>query len=228
MANVTLIYCAGGNKRFAEIAIEAGFLYGARLPDTIYFSLYFADQNYKKPDREKYMASLEKHHPYLASVIDWEEEDQLPEVLDWAEEASQFVSEVMIIPKIHNSIWKLPRFVNNKPIRLGYSVPTKYGGTSVMINEFYDWPVHLLGGSPQNQVKIWRYLPDVISTDGNMAMKMATRFGAFFDPTYKGGKHTNWPTISDIDGQRWQGRNAPAEAFRRSCANITKLWREIK
>ena len=33
--DIKLIYCAGGNKQFAETAIEAGFLYGAQLPDTV-------------------------------------------------------------------------------------------------------------------------------------------------------------------------------------------------
>jgi hypothetical protein len=42
-----IIFCAGGNRRFAEIAKNAGFLLGAQLPDTIYFPIQFADQNWK-------------------------------------------------------------------------------------------------------------------------------------------------------------------------------------
>lgn len=84
-----LIYCAAGNARFAQIAIDAGFLYGAQLPGTTYHPIWFADQNWKKPDRTKYMAALAEHRPHMASVLDLERADQLDEVLSWAEEAAQ-------------------------------------------------------------------------------------------------------------------------------------------
>jgi len=225
----TLIFCGGGNATFAELTIAAGFKYGARLPDDkVYFEpLYFADQNWRNPDRDAYMAALAKYKPYLASVLDWERQEQLPDVLAWAEEAAQYCEIVMIIPKVHGRVSQLPRTIGGKPIRLGYSVPTKYGGTELMVSEFYSWPVHLLGGSPHAQVNIWRYLPNVVSTDGNMAMKMATSFCAFYDYSYKNGKHTHWPTILDIDGCKWPGDNAPAEALRRSFANIKRLWLSV-
>jgi len=220
----TLIYCGSGNKVFAELAISAGFRYGVQLPGMVYYTLYFADQNWKHPNRCAYMTALEKHRPYMASVLDWERQEQLSEVLEWAEEAAQFCETVMIIPKVHGGVTQLPRTIGGKPVRLGYSVPTKHGGTSLMVSEFYGWPVHLLGGSPHEQVKLWRYLPNVVSADGNMAMKMATRFCAFYDYNYHNGKRTHWPTISDIDGVRWPGDNGPAEALRRSLENIKILW----
>jgi hypothetical protein len=49
-----LIYCSDGNAAFAKIAIEAGFTYGTQLPKTIYFPPEFVDQDYKKPNLEKY------------------------------------------------------------------------------------------------------------------------------------------------------------------------------
>ena len=72
MASPTLIYCGGGNSRFYDIATAAGFKYGSRLPDTIYGPLYFADQDWKQPNRDKYMAGLAEHKPYMASVLDLE------------------------------------------------------------------------------------------------------------------------------------------------------------
>ena len=53
-----LVYCAGGNARFAQIAIDAGYKYGARLPATVYHPVYFADQDWHAPDRARYMAAL--------------------------------------------------------------------------------------------------------------------------------------------------------------------------
>jgi hypothetical protein len=223
----TLIYCGGGNRTFAEIAISAGFKYGVRLPGTAYAPIYFADQDWKHPNRAAYMTALAKHTPFMASVLDWERQEQLPEVLSWAEEAAQFCEVVVIIPKVHGGVSQLPRSIGGKQIRLGYSVPTKHGGTSLMISEFYGWPVHLLGGSPHEQVYIWRYLPGVVSADGNMAMKMATMFCAYYDYNYRNGKRTHWPTISGVDGHKWTGDNAPAEALRRSLTNIKQLWLSV-
>ena len=40
-----LIYCAGGNQRYAQIAIDAGMGYGVQLPCKAHFPLDFADQN---------------------------------------------------------------------------------------------------------------------------------------------------------------------------------------
>src|SRR5258706_14946240 len=89
----TLIYCADGNRRFAEIAIRHGFTYGAQLPNTIYFDPQFVDQDWQHPDYDAYMACLEKYRPALASVLDFESPDQLAEVLKWATTAAQFVTE---------------------------------------------------------------------------------------------------------------------------------------
>jgi len=227
-ADIELIYCAGSNRMFAQIAIDAGFLYGAQLPSTVYHSLHFADQNWKNPDRGKYISALAKHRPFMASVLDFERMEQLPEVLAWAEDAAQYIEVVIIIPKVFGGISKLPSVIGGKPIRLGYSVPTKHGGTSVGYSEFVGWPVHLLGGSPQKQMRLTRYL-NVVSIDGNMHMKMAIRYNAFFDPekiTVRG----YWPTLKDYDGQKWgdgsKKSGAPYEAFRRSCVNIMSFWQD--
>lgn len=230
---VEIIYCAGGNRRFAEIARDAGFLLGSQLPKTVYLPIYFADQNWRKPDREVYLKYLAQHRPHIASVLDLERHDQLPEVLAWAEDVAQYVEEIMIIPKAHGSIARLPRTINGKAVRLGYSVPTRHGGTAVAYSEFAGWPVHLLGGSPQEQMRLaGRYKSlRVVSADSNMHSLMATRFCAFFDP-HRSVRHRGyWPTIRDYDGQVWgdggADADAPQEAFRRSCENIMAAWRAL-
>jgi hypothetical protein len=226
----TLIYCGGGNKRFYKIATAVGFEYGARLPDTVYGSLYFADQDWKNPNREAYMAALAAYRPVMATVLDWERIEQLPEVLSWAEEAAQYVECVLIVPKVIGGIPNLPRWINGKLIVLAYSVPTKYAGTELPVWAFAGWPVHLLGGSPHRQIETWRYLnaiSDVISIDGNMINKMATRNCQFWMPgTAYYARNRWWPTMVEADNALW-GRGAPYEAFRRSCANIMAAWNAI-
>lgn len=226
METPTLIYCADGNKRFAEIAIKAGFLYGARLPARgCHFPIHFADQDWKNPDRERYIAELAKYRPAVATVLDWEQEDQLPEVLAWAEEAAQHVEKVLIIPKVIGGIEQLPRAIGGKAVVLAYSIPTAYGGTPVPAWEFLGWPVHLLGGSPKRQMEMVRYLR-VVSCDGNYAHKMAVRYCQFWVPgTARYARNRWWPTLREA-GVEWE-RDAPYEAFRRSCANIMAAWETL-
>lgn len=224
MSSPELIYCAGKNKTFEAIALAAGFQLGAQLPCTTYHPIVFADQNWKKPDRAVYMKALEQHRPRIATVLDLERHDQLEEVLDWAEEAAQYVSRVLIIPKYSGAVDGLPRRIGDADVILAYSVPTRFGGTEVPIWEFYGWPVHLLGGSPHSQMKLTRYL-DVVSVDGNMHGRQATQRCQFWtNGTARYANDRYWPKLSESG---WYGENAPTEAFRRSCQNIIEAWRSI-
>jgi hypothetical protein len=227
---LTLVYCANGNERFARIAVEAGYRYGAQLPGTVYLPVWFADQDWKRPNRERYMAALAEHKPEMATVLDWEHDDQLPEVLSWAEEAAQHVGRVLIVPKVMGGIPRLPRRIGGKDVVLAYSVPTRYGGTQLPAWEFAGWPVHLLGGSPQRQMAAWRHMAccaDVVSADGNYASKMALRWNQFWAPGNAAyAKDRYWPRLREADGERWGG-DAPYEAFRRSCENIVAEWRRL-
>lgn len=220
-----LIYCANGNKRFAEIARASGFRLGAQLPGTTYFPIWFADQDWKKPSRAAYMAALARHRPALATVLDLERAGQLGEVLSWAEEAAQYVEHVAIIPKYSGAVDALPRRIGGADVVLAFSVPTRYGGTEVPIWEFAGWPVHLLGGSPHAQMQYaahLRAIAEVVSADGNMANKMATTRGQFWtNGDARWAKDRYWPKLSEAG---WHGDNAPYEAFRRSCANIAAAW----
>jgi hypothetical protein len=223
-----LIYCADGNARFAEMAIDAGFTYGAQPLRTTYFPINFADIDPNAiPPKDAYIAALVKHRPRIATVVDWTAWDQLPEVLEWAEEAAAYVETVIIIPKVIGGAAALPEVIGGATVRLGYSVPTAHGGTDVPIWEFGALPVHLLGGSPHKQFELSKYL-NVVSTDGNMAHKMAVRFCAFYDPK-RNTERGYWPSIPDSDGKKWGNgtnvANAPYEAFRRSCKSIMEIWR---
>lgn len=229
---VTPCYCADGNRRFAEIAIEAGFLYGAQLPKTIYFHPWFCDQDFKRPRYVDYIQALRKYRPYLASVLDIEESRRLDEYLMRAEEISQYCTEVMLIPKVHGIIKELPREINGKRVRLGYSVPTRFGGTTVPISEFQDWPIHLLGGSPTKQFKLAKQM-NVVSCDGNYHQLMAGHCQYFVpDGSARYARNRFWPTLRESGGGVSWGdgsakANANYEAFRRSCQNIMAMWGQL-
>lgn len=210
-----LIYCAGKNPRFDTIAADAGFRLGIQLPcKTVPVPLFFADQNWKNPNRLAYMADLAKHRPTMATVLDLEAKIQLPNVMSWAEEAAQYVQAVIIIPKVSGIIPLIPERIGGRPVVLGYSVPTKYGATSVPVWEFAGRPVHLLGGNPRKQFTCAQYL-HVVSVDGNYANLKATKFCEWFD-----GR--TWHQTKK-DGELF-GRDATYEAFRLSCKGIIKMW----
>lgn len=170
-----LIFTAAANKKYAQRAMRQGFLYGARLPATVYYPPYFVDQEYKDPDRDGYMRALAEHKPAIATVLDLEHEEQFDEVLSWADEAARYVQEsVIIIPKVDGIIKWLPRYMRGKSVRLGYSVLSSYGQTEVNWREFRNWDVHLLGGSPHRQLAYTKLL-NVVSVDINDAMNIARR-----------------------------------------------------
>jgi GNAT superfamily N-acetyltransferase len=212
-----IIYCAGGSPDFAHLAVKHGLGYGSRLPETVYHPLDFADQNWKNPDRTRYMQELAKYKPRMATVLDLERPDQFDEVMSWAEEASQHVQEaVIIIPKI-DIIASLPRSINGKEVRLGFSVPTRYGATLIPFSSFAGRGVHLLGGSPVNQRRLSGYFQDVRSIDNNY-IKSIAKYGAFFSCSAPYGR-----TMREETGENME-TGAPFRAFEMSCMNLKALW----
>lgn len=223
MNTPVLIYCcSSGGSKFHDIAVELGFRYGMRLPDSqfrVHSLPYFADQNFKKPDRVAYITALAKYRPEVATVLDWEKPNQYNEVMSWASEAALYCNKVVIIPKVPGTVKNIPKRVGKAKVLIGYSIPTKYGGTRVSPEECVGKSVHLLGGSPHRQME-YSLLMDVESTDGNMAHKLAHR-GLFWSALP--GKSGHWISIKDtgikID------KDANSEAFRLSCTNIVKAWK---
>lgn len=186
--------------------------YGARMPRKIYYPPYFVDQDWRKPNRRRYMAALAEHRPHMATVLDLEREEQLPEVLDWAHEAAEHVQTVVIIPKC-SVIDQLPHTIGSAGVRLGYSVPTRYGACPLPLWEFGDRPVHLLGGGATKQLELRHYL-NVQSIDGNVSTLAANKGWAW-------------------DGRRWRlhtefrGEDFPYRCFERSCRAIVEAWQPL-
>lgn len=161
------------------------------------------------------MAALAKYRPEVATVLDFERPDQIDEVLSWANEAAQHVRAVVIVAKVPGTIDDMPAAVGSAQVRIGYSVPTSYGGTCVPLWEFGRRSVHLLGGSPQAQLRLRHYL-NVVSIDGGMAQQQANwcRYWSR-QPGRKG--HWNQLGTDQRDG-------ANLECFRRSLDAIRAAW----
>lgn len=218
---IELIACLGFAGKVSEMSLDTGFLHGAQLPGKTTFRPYFVDQDWKKPNRQKYMKALEQYRPRLCTVLDLERRDQFSEVMDWAQEAAQFAGEIIIIPKIAGIIDRIPDQINEKPVRLGFSVPSSYGSTDIPLFEFEQRPVHLLGGNPDVQMELTRIL-NVKSADFNMFHKMSHRFCKYYAVIDGRGK---WQSLRDTDGE--YGDYAHDEAFRRSVHNLMEAWRNF-
>lgn len=226
---IKLIFCLGGNRAYMATARTYGWWPGARLPAALYpdhYPLAFADQDWRKFDGltpadpayqaayQRYIAAVAAAKPIMASVIDWEIQRPLSEVLTWAHAISAHVATIMIIPKVPGAVDRIPRQISGVPVTLGFSVPTPHGATSCLPDEFAGWRTHLLGGSVLDQLKWAPVLlaagADVVSADGNSFHYAAGR-GTYFD----GRRFVN-------HGPR---ATTTAEAMRRSLESIPRAWR---
>ncbi len=219
-----LIFCAAKNRRYAEIALQAGFRYGAQLPNRVYYAPYFVDQDHNNPqlDRAAYVAAVKQHRPHMATVLDWYRLEQLQDVLGWAEDVAPYVEVIVIVPKVPGEVWRLPRTISDKQVRLGYSVQTTYGGTDVPLYEFAGWPVHLLGGDPARQMALARRL-DVHSADGNKWMLQASRNQVWVPRPVRQAKNRRWPQLQEL-GLGHIRQDSPYAAFKLSSQFIRAAW----
>jgi hypothetical protein len=101
----------------------------------------------------------------------------LPRILDQASELNLHSERVIIVPKPPSLRSKLDTVIP-KRFWLGYSVPTRYGGTCIPPS-FFKRPVHLLGGRPYIQLRLAEIMP-VVSLDCNR-FTLDAAFGDYFD-----------------------------------------------
>lgn len=167
------------DRNYLDIAVNNGILCGAnthaanRLSE---YPLLFLDFAYKKPDIEKHMKICKRIHPKYVCVPDIMTESDIDTSLDYAIELEQYVDRVIIIPKIAC----VDRI--EKKWMIGFSVPTKYGGAEGFgVWDIIDYDVHLLGGSPPQQLKYKNYLPKIKSFDGNSYIKIARLSKQYWD-----------------------------------------------
>lgn len=170
-----LIYCAGGNDRLMRMAYDAGWLLGVRSDKLTYgYPISFVDIHYKAPDFARHLRMVADERPRYAIVPDLSETEvsvaDVRRALVQAEELAQHCEIPLIVPKLAGQLALIPaRYA------IAYSVPSSYGGA-----QFGPWRlegrrVHLLGGSPSMQRRIYRSLhgvADVMSVDGNMSQKV--------------------------------------------------------
>lgn len=207
-----LIYCAGGNRQLMQSALGAGWLLGARSDKLSYgLPISFVDIHYKHPDWRRHLCYVMREQPRYAVVPDLSEtvvdEADVARALAQADELANYCDVPLLVPKIAAQLPLIPaRYA------IAYSVPSTYGGA-----QFGPWllagrRVHLLGGSPSTQRRIYRYLrgvATVTSVDGNMAQKVLGKLGYW-------SRSNVWVKAP---------RGTPyMDCWRLSLANIAAMW----
>lgn len=201
------------HSRFViDRALPLGWKPGARytnLRDVKHLDhVYFVDIDWKNYDFERHLKAVRQVGPTMTVARDVTVGDHIDDVLHEACILASVAETVIVVPKD-------PRLTQKRRLgvpdmfRLGYSVPTRYGGTAISPEKFIG-DVHLLGGRPDVQRELARVM-NVKSLDGNRFTYDA-RFGDYFDgetfrPHPSGGYE---------------------ECLRASLSNIRELWSEAQ
>jgi hypothetical protein len=207
-----IIYCAGGNTRLARIAMEEGFLYGARSDDIRDIRCDgLIDVNWKRYNWELHLETVAEHRPKYAVVPDVMDPEEVQLALRRADELAKYCRRPILVPKSLGVVARIPvEYV------IGVSVPTKYAGFLPKTSQLVGREVHLLGGSPGQQRELWQYYTrtgvTVISTDLNSHNK-ASDFGSY------------WNGFKWCDDER--ASIGKYKAFRKSCQGIMLMWRRL-
>jgi hypothetical protein len=191
-----------------EIAVAQGWLPGARYTNLRdvrrQTKLGFLDIDWKRYDFDRHLETAARLRPLMTVARDVEERRNLKKIIDQAYKLLEFASYVVVVPKDPSLAQNLCKLIPSEFI-LGFSVPTRYGGTHIAPAAF-SRPVHLLGGRPDVQRRMANLMP-VFSIDANR-FTLDAAFGDFFD--------------GDIFRPHPQGgyRNCLIDSVK----NITALW----
>lgn len=164
-----------------EIAVAHGWLPGARytnLRDVRSFPrLGFLDIDWKRYDFSRHLAAAELTRPLVTIARDIEDQRDLRRIVDQAYRLREYATHVVLVPKdplLESKLdWAIP-----SDFLLGFSVPTRYGGTTLSPHAFKR-PVHLLGGRPDVQRKLAEQM-HIFSIDMNR-FTLDAAFGDYFD-----------------------------------------------
>lgn len=198
------------NKGIIRQAMAYGWLPAARytnLRDVKGLGkLGLLDIDWKNYNFKRHLQATESIRPFITVARDVESKNQLKRIIDQAFELNLYADFVVIVPKDVRLSDDLNEIIPGDFL-LGYSVPSKYGGTKIA-PKFFKRPVHLLGGRPDIQRNLGKIMP-VVSFDCNR-FTLDASFGDYFDgeifrPHPIGGYQR---CISD------------------SLANITALWND--
>jgi Family of unknown function (DUF6610) len=154
------------------------------------------DVRYAQPDFARHLDMVRRFRPRYATVPDLSELEvshhDIERALRQAESLAPYCGLVLFVPKLPGQIRCLPQGA-----AIGYSVPTRYGGAHYGLHELEGHQVHLLGGSPHQQLALYWYLSRIASVkslDCNMFQRISGS-GKF----WRGGRWMGHPARGSGD-----------------------------
>lgn len=201
-------------RRVISLALDSGWRPGARYTNlrdvrhVPFADVGFLDIDWKNYCFETHLAAAAKSRPYITVARDIECVSQIDTILAEASELQKHSARVIVVPKDPKLEGRMHRLIPNEYL-LGYSVPTRYGGTTIA-PEAFEWSVHLLGGRPDTQRRLAETMP-VVSIDCNR-FTFDAQYGDYFDgelfrPHPEGGYEN---------------------CLKESLANINYLWQDYE
>lgn len=182
------IFCQGSNQFIPEIAYNSGMMYGTRHCESPVEQPFFVDINWKNYEWEDYLNKLKHWKPVMAMVPDFLDITQKKDLYKKIRQLKELgIMKIMVCPKFNGAIQYIPSFCT-----IAVSIPSRYAGFLPDPKELENRKIHLLGGSPQKQVKYIRDHPNlnILSVDGNAIAKNA-RWGVHYGERNKWEKAEN-------------------------------------
>lgn len=176
------IICRGSFKKIRILPLyELGFEYGTRHTEIPYHQPYMVDIHWEDYVWSDYLDKLKLWKPTFALVPDYEQPN--PDMLLRHIEDLKMLNipRIGVCPKFKRAVYDIP-----PECIICVSIPTKYAGFLPNESELINRRIHLLGGSPQKQLKYIQQHPNlhIMSMDGNAFVK-----AAFYRTIYLG--HSN-------------------------------------
>jgi hypothetical protein len=137
----------------------------------------FIDIDWKNYSLVHHLAAVKKVRPFMTVMRDVESEDDFARTVRASAQFLNWSRYVIIVPKFRKWRSKFERLLTERHI-VGYSVPTRYGGTSIDLRSI-GHPVHLLGGRPDRQRELAAQ-GNVVSIDCNR-FTLDASYGDYFD-----------------------------------------------
>lgn len=206
---VDVVMTVNGGKEISRAVDDSPALIGfetGRYRPPADCSVGFCDWPFTNPDAsfEDHLAVVAEECPKYAVAPDVEGEYTLTDVVDRADELNQHAENVIVVPK-EVEPGRIPeRFV------IGYPNQPNFGSNGNWWRQSYpsDREVHLLGGSPDEQLDAADYL-SVGSIDGANVTRYA-EFGRVWTP----GRQLERPDLTYY------------ERIRESLANVYAMWNQ--
>lgn len=172
----------GHNKPLCCVASNFGFGLGMESSYSMSCAnckLTFIDNPFMKYNHEKHVKKVEKYLPKYATTRDIFSSDQckslgidyytFDEVMHHAEYIHSLGVTPIIIPKYTDIIEKLSSVKDIDKYVIGYSLAKSFGKTKKFNIDMlidYNYKIHLLGGTPEDEVKFYNKYPDnIVSLD---------------------------------------------------------------